>query len=208
MTGCALVSTSGSLLRHHYGPAIDAHDVVVRTGTAPLRGFERHVGNRTDFRVMSPWHINLRQLSRVLRSETIVYTKAVGHDCAVVHRKLHRPDFPDLKYTCFDSRHDHNCSLMSSSRDTSTGLEAFSFAFLRLPCASLTLYGFTTREALDMPYHYYTDGSARDNKTGRVWYKSRSDSRWGHDFIKEHEALYALSTNWNISRSSFHGKCP
>lgn len=44
---CALVFSSGSLLRHEYGEEIDAHDSVVRFNLAPVTGYERHVGKRT-----------------------------------------------------------------------------------------------------------------------------------------------------------------
>ena len=45
-----LVSTAGSLLARRDGPQIDAHDLVVRTGSSPVRGYETHVGSRTSMR--------------------------------------------------------------------------------------------------------------------------------------------------------------
>eukprot|EP00899_Mesostigma_viride_P023046 jgi/Mesvir1/3926/Mv19866-RA.1 len=44
---CAMVGLGGNLLDNEYGPAIDAHDTVIRFGSAPTRGFEKHVGRRT-----------------------------------------------------------------------------------------------------------------------------------------------------------------
>ena len=46
---CAVVGSSASLLSHHHGPGIDEHELVLRINTAPVAGFESHVGSRTDF---------------------------------------------------------------------------------------------------------------------------------------------------------------
>ena len=48
---CAVVGSAASLLVHEHGPDIDAASVVIRVNVAPVRGFERHVGSRTDIRV-------------------------------------------------------------------------------------------------------------------------------------------------------------
>ena len=53
MKTCVLISTAGSLLNHNYGPFIDGHDVVIRTGQSPIRGYESHVGSKTTYRIMS-----------------------------------------------------------------------------------------------------------------------------------------------------------
>ena len=47
MGTCAIVFSSGSLLRHEFGPEIDAHDEVLRFNYAPVEDFERFVGNKT-----------------------------------------------------------------------------------------------------------------------------------------------------------------
>ena len=48
---CAVVGSSAHLLGARDGGAIDAHDLVIRVNTAPVRGFEAYVGRRTDVRV-------------------------------------------------------------------------------------------------------------------------------------------------------------
>lgn len=48
---CAVVSSSGALLDHEYGSAIDSADVVFRLNDAPLTGFEKYVGSRETVRV-------------------------------------------------------------------------------------------------------------------------------------------------------------
>lgn len=51
---CAIVGSSGSLMRSHHGPAIDAHDMVMRFNLAPAGGeWGRDVGNRTTIRILT-----------------------------------------------------------------------------------------------------------------------------------------------------------
>jgi len=45
---CAIVGNSGTLLEAEYGPQIGAHEMVMRINLAPVKGFEAHVGPRTD----------------------------------------------------------------------------------------------------------------------------------------------------------------
>ena len=50
---CALVGNSGGLLTTELGDVLDEHEVVLRLDGAPTRGFEKHVGRRTTFRLAS-----------------------------------------------------------------------------------------------------------------------------------------------------------
>ena len=49
----AIVGSSGILLNHKLGDEINGHDFIVRFNAAPTDGFEKFVGNRTDFRCMN-----------------------------------------------------------------------------------------------------------------------------------------------------------
>ncbi|KAL6473798.1 hypothetical protein MHYP_G00173590 [Metynnis hypsauchen] len=51
---CAVVGNSGNLEGSHYGPLIDAHDVVIRMNKAPTAGFEKDVGSKTTHRAIYP----------------------------------------------------------------------------------------------------------------------------------------------------------
>ena len=46
----AIVGSSGILLNKEYGNLIDTHDIIVRFNVARVKGFEKHVGKRTDIR--------------------------------------------------------------------------------------------------------------------------------------------------------------
>eukprot|EP00854_Cymbomonas_tetramitiformis_P000651 gene651-1083_t len=50
---CAVVGNSGILKMTQYGAEIDAHDVVVRLNQAPTRGYEKHVGQKTNIRLLN-----------------------------------------------------------------------------------------------------------------------------------------------------------
>ncbi|XP_061521409.1 CMP-N-acetylneuraminate-beta-galactosamide-alpha-2,3-sialyltransferase 1-like [Phycodurus eques] len=51
---CAVVGNSGNLRRSHYGPLIDAHNIVIRMNYGPTKGFESDVGTKTTHHVMYP----------------------------------------------------------------------------------------------------------------------------------------------------------
>ena len=50
---CALVGSSPDLLQENLGPLIDNHDMVVRFNGAVTKGFENHVGSKTDLRLIN-----------------------------------------------------------------------------------------------------------------------------------------------------------
>merc|ERR1719311_1926344 len=49
---CAVVSSSGALLKNDYGSDIDAADIVFRVNDADVTGFEKHVGSSENVRVI------------------------------------------------------------------------------------------------------------------------------------------------------------
>ncbi|XP_051712308.2 alpha-N-acetylgalactosaminide alpha-2,6-sialyltransferase 5 isoform X3 [Oryctolagus cuniculus] len=59
---CALVTSSGHLLRSHQGPQIDQTECVIRMNDAPTRGYGRDVGNRTSLRVIA--HSSIQRILR------------------------------------------------------------------------------------------------------------------------------------------------
>lgn len=63
---CAVVGSSGLLLGARLGARIDAHDAVIRMNTAPMRGFEADVGQRTSLLLATliPWRHLMRQNPR------------------------------------------------------------------------------------------------------------------------------------------------
>lgn len=61
---CALVTSSGHLLRSGQGPQIDQTECVIRMNDAPTRGYGRDVGNRTSLRVIA--HSSIQRIDLLL----------------------------------------------------------------------------------------------------------------------------------------------
>jgi hypothetical protein len=51
---CAVVGSSPEALMYEDGAEIDRHDAVFRANMAPVRGYQKYVGNRTTVRVINP----------------------------------------------------------------------------------------------------------------------------------------------------------
>ena len=61
---CAVVGSSGSLLRQAAGAEIDAHDIVLRINIAPTDRFERHAGSRTTLDLFWPHETHHEKFAR------------------------------------------------------------------------------------------------------------------------------------------------
>ena len=75
---CAVVGSSGVLLRDRFGAEIDAHDVVLRFNNAPTAGFEAIVGSRTTLRLLNS-HAAAAVLQRC--ADFSVPARAVNDTC-------------------------------------------------------------------------------------------------------------------------------
>ena len=209
---CALLSTAGALLHHERGAEVDAHDLVIRTGQAPVRGFERYVGRRTHYRIMSGAlyeanrKMNISRLRRELSTETLLYTKLRRSECGKVER-WHRQHKIKSPYICLGVGRPECNFATRWNRHLSSGFESVFIALNTLKCTEITLYGFNTTENLEASYHYWTDGSYHDRASARKWYDARSKTRDGHDFRAEQRALALASHNSVLTRQSLAALC-
>ena len=58
---CAIVGSSGILLKYENGGDIDGHDMVFRFNSATTKGFEKHVGAKTTHRIANSRNYGFRE---------------------------------------------------------------------------------------------------------------------------------------------------
>jgi len=85
---CALIGLADTMLKSRKGREIDAHDTVIRLGELPLRGYEAHVGTKTDI-TWARRRAKMSQQGKIAQDRRHVKLY-IGHDNGV-------PDMPLLK---------------------------------------------------------------------------------------------------------------
>lgn len=170
---CALVSSSGEMLAGRLGPDIEAHDVVVRFNAAPTEGLGRHVGNRTDVRLVSSPEASELVLSQQLVTPAVLLRQRAME---VVDAYVANGTVPIIVPECPEVED------RVAGSDPSTGF--LGVLFFAHACSSVDLYGFIVRD-LDAPYHYYGDLS----RSQRAHFQSREQSEAGHKYIMERSII-------------------
>lgn len=217
---CAVVSNSGALKNRTHGLEIDNHSAVFRFNTAPVQGFELHVGSKDTVRVINGPVMRLfRGDSELLQqvvnaSEIMLFT--ASHPAArdlSQHAAAFRligpnvTDVPRLKQRfvlamqeLFSPRWIQNPwrsgkTLAHQHLLPSTGAMGMLVA-LSL-CNHIHAYDMTPTEASqDAPYHYF-DGAFR-RKGSRVWQREKGTPRHASNmhgtWNAEHELWLRLTT--------------
>eukprot|EP00899_Mesostigma_viride_P001349 jgi/Mesvir1/11214/Mv03063-RA.1 len=157
---CAIVGSSGLSMIYADGPAIDAHDMVIRFNSAPTRpraknGVEAardvaahygdHVGTRTTFRFVNTQHIGFVEGGEVRVQQM---QSKNGLFRYLQERNARRHD----KLFVFDT--DFTGYVSSNIPVLPTGGYFAIFFGLQL-CAHLDIYGFHFREGHSIPHHYF-----------------------------------------------------
>ena len=212
---CAVVSTSGTLLAHDNGAAIDRNDVVVRLNFAPAGGarFERHVGAKTTMRFVPDSYLylktddfgNAHDQIREENPESVVWIKDISELSYSAYRSV-RPEFQrHHSYARFRSTNElwmrahveNHCSGLRG-RPPSSGFQTIALLATSGVCSAITLYGFCDPpddQGAHVPYHYYEavpEFMAGANTSGLFeHYDDRLSREKGHDFRLEHALLEA-----------------
>merc|ERR1719311_1895115 len=166
---CAVVSSSGALLKNDYGCDIDAADVVFRVNDAPVTGFEKHVGSSENVRVM--WNTGLMHGYSLNKSGVSYLLR--GDPLSEELRSL-PSKYPESRFYGWTIRMEEEVTdvlreiysdrwLQPTSCNTvTTGCMAMLFAMSF--CGVVEAFEFApSLHAADAPYHYYGMHSAGEN---------------------------------------------
>lgn len=185
---CAIVGSSGTLLQHHFGAAIDRAQLVVRFNAAPVAQFSQHVGSKTTWRfVNDPLWLRLRDHNTLPPADRgKVFTTCVSAKSGFF--KFPYANRSRIFDQCLHPTFlDHVARFMPPSRNDAqaeqrptTGLVAV--FFLINICDNIALFGFDHRNET---YHYWQSG-----KTKRVGVHS-----WSHEaaLLRKMQQLRLLS---------------
>ena len=174
---CAVVGNAGSVLQSDYGAAIDRHSTVIRFNNAPTEGFEKHVGRKTDFRLLNKhwarkWMAKApegcRQKALLVHVADVKGKKFLRSKLGT---KMHAvaPEYERLAKRAYDRAQDVMEALgylkVEGGHATPSGVEG---VFLGLEmCRKVNLFGFAVRgfggtddlapKGQKMPYRYFDD---------------------------------------------------
>mmetsp|Transcript_46729 Transcript_46729/g.118280 ORF Transcript_46729/g.118280 Transcript_46729/m.118280 type:complete len:570 (-) Transcript_46729:491-2200(-) len=160
---CALVGSSGILLRRRAGKEIDAHDMVLRFNSAPTAAYSEHVGGRTTYRVCNGEHMNIREgnetvihhlKARSFLRKFMLYSRTVGQGAPPL---LFHPDFT---------------SYVAGTLSFIPSSGYFAIMMALQTCQRVTLYGFFASDRHGARHHYYNaeapSNQLRDDSEYRV----------------------------------------
>lgn len=159
---CAVVGSSGIMLHHELGAEIDSHDVVIRFNSAPIKGFEKHVGSKTTHRLTNTQNWAFRENTR---EQLLVHMRSRSHlEGFVATRK----GDPSIRMSGFDRDFVEHLANALDFMPTS-GFYGVMMALLR--CAEVDIYGFHVSAAHGALYHYYDpcDTPANVERDGAEW---------------------------------------
>ena len=142
---CAIVGSSGSLLRKEWGAEIDAHDYVLRFNRAPTRGYTAFVGARTDLRFTDADSVGFRE-----GDELLVYTARSQTD--ILKLMLYKRHFEESSLFILSPEYMEAVAELVDALPRKGTLAAM---FALQMCEAVTLYGFAAAERQGARYHYY-----------------------------------------------------
>lgn len=171
---CAIVGSSGVLMRHQNGKEIDSADFVVRFNSAPTRGYEGSVGTRTDLRLSNGEHIGYKE-----RNETVIHHLKASSFLFKLF--LYAAKFPPAnghaQPLAFHPEFTSYVAKVGRGTIPSSGLFAVMLALHT--CAEVKLYGFHASFRHGSRHHYFnteTPSNERRDESEFNMLKAMSDA--------------------------------
>jgi len=180
---CAVVGSSGIVLNYDHGSDIDEHDMVFRFNSAPTRGFEKHVGSKTTYRITNTQNWGFHE-PKTDESILIHFRAKSAIKGLFWNSKQKKP----LKLYAFAPDFVEYVAQKVNFLATS-GLYGILLALQR--CHSVSIYGFQVSTQHGTLYHYYDpcDVPANVERDDTEWIVIRELAK--HGFIKFAEPCVA-----------------
>ena len=187
---CAVVGNGGGSLLAEHGKHIDSHDLVFRFNGGPTRGFEKHVGSRTSFRVTNSEHFFFHEKHT---NETVLQhitnSKNFKQLFKISERASLKDVLPNLKI--IDPFFQYYVLNLHNDGAPSNGF--YGIALANLLCTQITLFGYQKEwKHQKIPYHYYDKVEPNANQYGR---DTREVSRF-NDLLDSINAVAARDRKW------------
>ncbi len=170
---CAVVGSSGIVLNYDHGSDIDEHDMVFRFNSAPTRGFEKHVGSKTTYRITNTQNWGFHE-PKTDESILIRFRAKSAIKGLFWNSKQKKP----LKLYAFAPDFVEYVAQKVNFLATS-GLYGILLALQR--CHSVSVYGFQVSTQHGALYHYYDpcDVPANVERDDTEWIVIRELARNG-----------------------------
>mmetsp|Transcript_46429 Transcript_46429/g.110631 ORF Transcript_46429/g.110631 Transcript_46429/m.110631 type:complete len:597 (+) Transcript_46429:111-1901(+) len=193
---CAVVSSSGTILKHHYGADIDSAELVFRFNDAEIGGeFEKYAGSRVDVRIMNRMNGNQIWIRNATTAPGVTYVLS-RHTAIEEDSLLNATERAGMllgtgkaEKVAMDML--HKAFAKSINGNPTTGFIGMLLAMS--VCDEVRAYGFPmTPGAKDAPFHYYG------------WYNvGRSDRNFDHGEVAAFEKNFwhNLAVNSNVDES-------
>lgn len=176
VNSCAVVGNGPNILKKEYGESIDSYDKIIRCNLGLVKGFEKFVGSRTDFRLINCHvHRTLQQTSQKLNSDNFTCLKTlnvsdiVGDNEIIILKDIRAKDFVrdknmesefKKKSNVYNSVYRYNETILDFYRASihySGGVFAALLGLYIFPNAQIDMYGFTFYQGATACSHYYEE---------------------------------------------------
>ena len=201
---CAVVGSSGNLIKSGYGKQIDSHEIVIRVNRAPLRKWKKDVGKRTSFRIMSMdeySHLNSYPLNWLKNHKTMENaSRNIGPMLIGCHYPFHGRCNNIRLSQIFGKRYEGETYLLSTDiikyasvlfknvRQKSPTIGMISILVALNICKTVDLYGFSLGVCKNNCYHYYDCAYTESH-----FFNGTISSSGFHDFTAQSTVLNKLS---------------